>query len=175
MGVDYVRLEREWSRFSAGMSAVPKGAKHLPLVFRYKEASENTRSLLHAWGFYVMEKQTSAPLLFAHSRSFPVTYREPPPPRFNHLVLEGFAPAMASPNWVCDVLRADGVVEGDCDAVWRSRWAEFWRSAEPQFDHVLMWAAPKDVLALVPAEYRVVFQRDELIILARSDEKTTPE
>ena len=68
MGVDYVRLEREWTRFTAGMAAVPTGATLLPLVFRSKEVSDNTRNLLHPWGFYVMEKQTSAPLLFAHSR-----------------------------------------------------------------------------------------------------------
>ena len=48
-----------------------RGAKLLPLLFRRQLTSENTRSLLHAWGFYVMEKQTSAPLLFAHSRSLP--------------------------------------------------------------------------------------------------------
>jgi hypothetical protein len=29
--------------------------------------SDNTRSLLHDWGYYVTEKHTSAPLLFAHS------------------------------------------------------------------------------------------------------------
>ena len=71
---------------------VPEGATLLPLVFRSKGTSENTRSLLHAWGYYVVEKQTSAPLLFAHSRSFALMYREPPDTQFNHLVLESFAP-----------------------------------------------------------------------------------
>jgi hypothetical protein len=169
MGVDYIRLERDVGRFTAGLSVVPEGSKLLPLVFRSKGTSENTRSLLHAWGFYVVQKLTSAPLLFAHSRSFPVMYRDPPPVQFNHLVLEGFAPAMGSPNWVCDVLRSEGMPTADCGAAWRARWAEFWSQAEPRFDHVLMWSAPREVLSLVPADYRVVFQKDELTVLARVD------
>jgi hypothetical protein len=167
MGVDYVRLERDLDRFTAGLSVVPEGSKLLPLVFRSKATSQNTRSLLHAWGFYVVQKLTSAPLLFAHSRSFPVVYREPPPVQFNHLVLEGFAPAMGSPDWVCDQLRSQGVATADCGAAWRARWAEFWSQAEPRFDHVLMWSAPREVLPFVPAAYRVVFQKDELTVLER--------
>jgi hypothetical protein len=167
MGADYVRLRRDWSRFTAGIGAVPEGATLLPLVFKSKGTSENTRAMLHAWGFYVTERLTSAPLLFAHSRSFPVMYREPPDTQFNHLVLESFAPSMASPDWTCGILRSGGVVEDDCEAAWRARWADFWRKAEPKFDHVLMWAAPHAVLAQVPPHYRVAFQRDELTIFER--------
>ena len=174
MGVDYVRLRGEWTRFTAGMGAVPEGATLLPLVFRRKIVSDNTDNLLHAWGFYVTDKLTSAPLLFAHSRSFPVMYREPPDPRFNHLVLESFAPSMATPDWGCGVLRSGGVAVDDCGALWRERWAEFWRSAEPKFDHVLMWDAPRDVIALVPPGYRMTFQRDELTIFERQDPSGGP-
>ncbi len=169
MGVDYVRLDREWARFTAGLDAVPVGAKLLPLVFRRQEASKNTRSLLHAWGFYVTERRTSAPLLFAHSRSFPLMYREPPPLQMNHLVLESFAPSMASPDWLCGSLRSGGVVIEDCEGEWRTLWADFWRQAEPRFDHVLLWGTPPAVMELVPGSYRVVFQQGELTILARRD------
>ncbi|HEX3772137.1 MAG TPA: hypothetical protein VHV30_14775 [Polyangiaceae bacterium] len=168
MGADYVRLRRDWSRFTAGMSAVPEGAKLLPLIFRSKGTSENTRVLLHAWGLYVAEKQTSAPLLFAHSRSFPVMYSRPPEdPQFNHLVLESFAPSMISPDWQCGILRSGGIALDDCNAAWRARWADFWKRAEPDFDRVLMWSAPRDVIAQVPPRYRVAFQRDELTIFER--------
>jgi hypothetical protein len=68
---------------------------------------------------------------------------------------------------MCNVLRSGGIVIQDCEGEWRERWADFWREVEPQFDHVLMWRAPKEVEALVPADYRVVFQRDELTILER--------
>jgi hypothetical protein len=167
MGFDYVRLDRDLGRFTAGIAAVPEGAKLLPLIFQSKGVSDNTHTLLHAWGFYVVQKQTSAPLLFAHSRSFPLMYREPPATQFNHLVLESFAPSMASADWTCSILRSGGVAVDDCVALWRSLWTSFWRGAEPEFDHVLMWSAPKDVLAMVPPEYRVAFQRDELTILER--------
>lgn len=167
LGVDYVRLDRERARFTAGISVVPEGATLLPLVFRSKGTSENTRSLLHAWGYYVVEKQTSAPLLFAHSRSFALMYREPPDTQFNHLVLESFAPSMGTSDWMCGLLRSGGVAIQDCEGEWRERWREFWSAAEPRFDHVLLWSAPTEVMALVPPEYRVVFHRDELTILER--------
>jgi hypothetical protein len=173
MGYDYVRLDRDLGRFTAGIPAVPEGAKLLPLIFQSKGASDNTHTLLHAWGFYVVQKQTSAPLLFAHSRSFPLMYRDPPAPQFNHLVLESFAPSMASPDWGCSILRSGGVAVDDCVGMWRSQWAAFWRGAEPEYDHVLMWSAPKEVLAMVPSQYRVAFQRDELTILERKPDAVT--
>ena len=93
------------------------------------------------WGLYVMQKQTSAPLLFAHSSAFPVMYREPPTPRFNHLILESFAPSMRTPDWMCSSLLAGGVFVDDCDGEWRRRWEEFWHEAVPLYDHVLFWDA----------------------------------
>ena len=168
MGVDYVRLEGDRQKFVAGMNAVPEHAHLLPLLFKRQLTSENTRSLLHAWGYYVIEKETDAPLLFAHSRSFPVMYREPPPARFNHLVLEKFAPTMASPAWMCDTLRAGGVVT-DCITLWRDAWEDFWREAVPAYDHVLMWDPPAEVMALIPQAYRVSFRQDRLVILERID------
>jgi hypothetical protein len=168
MGVDYVRLDRDRQRLSAGISLVPEGARLLPLIFNQKGTSENTRSMLHAWGYYVTEKQTSAPLLFAHSRSFPVMYRKPPPIQFNHLVLEGFPPTMISAEWECSMLRSAGIAEADCVATWRDRWAEFWRQATPQFDYVLMWEAPPEVLALVPPQYRLKLSQDGLAIFERT-------
>ena len=174
MGVDYLRLDADRAKFTAGIAAVPENARLLPLVFKHKETSENTRSLLHAWGHYVVEKRTSAPLLFAHSRSFPVMYREPPPAQFNHLVLESFAPSMGSPYWMCNVLRAGGVHENDCEGAWRREWAEFWDEAKPRFDHVLMWGAPEEAQALVPPEYRIVFRQEKLTIYRRVDAAGRP-
>jgi hypothetical protein len=174
MGVDYVRLDRDHAKVTAGIPAVPEGARLLPLIFNQKGTSENTRSMLHTWGYYVTEKQTSAPLLFAHSRSFPVMYRTPPPIQFNHLVLEAFASTMRSPEWECSMLRVAGIVEPDCAATWRERWAEFWRQVTPQFDHVLMWEPPREVLALVPPNYRLTFSQDRLAIFERVSGPPSP-
>lgn len=166
MGVDFLRLEKDRQRFIAGMSEVPEGSRLLPLLFRHKGVSDNTRSLLHAWGFYVVEKHTAAPLLFAHSRSFPVMYATPPPTRFNHLVLEGFAPDMARPADVC--FSTPHVFPDDCDALFRARWGEFWRDATPMFDRVLLWEPTPEALAQVPPAYKPVFRQDELVVMART-------
>jgi hypothetical protein len=166
--VDYVRLDRDRAKLTAGIDVIPEGARLLPLLFSRKLTSENTRSLQHAWGFYVLEKRTTAPLLFAHSRSFPLIYKEPPPPRFNHLVLESFAPAMRDAKWMCRVDLTQGVPT-DCEGAWRTRWAEFWAEATPLYDYVLMWDATPEALALVSPAYGVAFTRDRLIILRRND------
>jgi hypothetical protein len=165
MGVDYVRLDRERQEFTAGMDAVPEGSRLLPLLFRQKGVSSNTRNLLHLWGYYVVERQTSAPLLFAHSHSFPVTYRATPPTRFNHLVLEAFAPEADTPRDVC---RAAARYE-ECDQLFDATWKRFWEDATPRFDHVLLWDATPEVLAAVPKAYERKFDRGRLIVLARRD------
>jgi len=170
MGADFLRLERDRERFTAGIQAVPEGARLLPLVFKQKGTSENTRSLLHAWGFYVTDKYTSAPLLFAHSRSFPVMYSAPPPVRFNQLVLENFAATMKSASSFCE---SPTVVVDDCRALYRDRWAEFWRDATPLYDHVLMWEPSDEALELVPPEYRMTFRQGSVVVLERADAGAT--
>jgi hypothetical protein len=169
MSVDYVRLERDRREFTAGIASVPRGARLLPLLFRSKSTSENSRNLLHAWGFYVVEKDTSAPLLFAHSRSFPVMYREPPPDRWNHLVLEGFAPGMQSAAGMCGFLHQNNLRPDDCETEYRERWSEFWKDATPRFDHVLLWEATPEARANVPAAYVPVFEQGKLVVLERRD------
>ena len=57
-------------------------------------------------------------------------------------------------------------------AFYAETWREFWRDAVPRFDHVLMWGASKAALAELPNEYRIVFQQDELVILARGSTVT---
>lgn len=171
MGTDFVRLERDRQRFTAGVSSVPEGAKLLPLVFEHKGVSENTRSLLHAWGFYVTERNTSAPLLFAYSRSFPVMYSVPPPIRFNDLVLENFAATMKTSANFC---QSNRVVTSDCQSEYRARWADFWHDATPLYDHLLLWQPSEEALALVPPEYSVAFRQDGLVIMQRGSSGSGP-
>jgi hypothetical protein len=165
MGVDYFRLDKERQEFAAGIEAVPEGARLLPLLFRHKGASVNTRNLMHMWGYYVVEKRTSAPLLFAHSHSFPVTYSAPPPVRFNHLVLESFAAEATTPGSVCHAAaRFD-----DCDALFASTWRKFYAEATPLFDHLLLWDPTPEAIAVVPSNYTLTFQRGRLRIYERRD------
>ena len=165
MGIDYARLDEERQEFSAGIEAVPEGAHLLPLLFKHKGASDNTRNLLHMWGYYVVERKTSAPLLFAHSRSFPVTYSEPPPIRFNHLVLESFAPEMSTPTTMCKTAsRFD-----DCDALFEMTWQKFFAEATPLYDHLLLWEPTPEAIAMIPNDYERTFSRGRLMIYARRD------
>jgi hypothetical protein len=165
MGVDYVRLDRERREFSAGIEVVPEGARLLPLLFKHKSASVNTRNLLHMWGYYVVERRTAAPLLFAHSHSFPVTYSVPPPIRFNHLVLESFASEMTDPSAVCHAAtRFD-----ECEALFVATWQKFYADAMPLYDHLLLWEATPEATAMIPKNYHRTFQRGRLMIYARDD------
>ena len=165
LGVDYVRLDRDRARFTAGIGAVPERARLLPLLFRTRVTSDNTWSLLHAWGYYVLAKHTSAPFLFADSRSYPVTERAPPPP----IVARALDIArLADAESFCRRVRGEGVVVADCDAAWRAEWASFWSEAAARFDHVLVWYAPDAVLTTVPPAYRVAFRSDPLVVLERA-------
>ncbi len=168
MGVDFLRLDRERREFTAGIPYVAERATLLPLLFSHKASSDNTRSLLHYWGYYVIEKKTSAPLLFAHSHSFPVMYSEPPPARFNHLPLEGFAVSTSTPAALCTRLAEGNVTVNDCGEEFRRVWKAFWDEATPRFDHVLTWDVTQEARALVPPAYRLVFEQGRLGIYARS-------
>ena len=123
--------------------------------------------LFRSWGYYVVEKHTTAPLLFAHSRSFPVIYSTPPSVRMNHLMLEGFSQSMGNPAWLCGELHNFGVVVNDCAVEYRTRWQEFWAEVGPMHTHFLLWDASPAVLANVPAEYKLLMERGRLRIYAR--------
>jgi hypothetical protein len=73
---------------------------------------------------------------------------------------------MASSARMCGWLRAGGIVI-DCDRAWQEGWEEFWRDAEPRYDHVLLWEPPAEVMAILPPAYRVSFKQDRLVILER--------
>jgi hypothetical protein len=167
MGADYLRLERDRREFIAGIPVVPEGARLLPLLFNHKATSDNTRNVLHLWGYYVLAKHTSAPLLFAHSHSFPVIYTAPPPPRFNHLVLESFAANARDPGAVCKRLFEGNVIVNDCDVAFRALWGAFWDEATPRYDYLLVWDGTPSARAVIPPAYSVVFEEGRLAIYQR--------
>ena len=167
-GADYLRLDRDRAAFTAGVDAVPARATLLPLMFEHARTSDFTASLTHAWGYYTVSKDTSAPLVFAVERSYAITYREFPPRALIPPALDRFAESFATPAQVCRALRR---IPSDaaCEATWRELWSGFWREAEPRFTHVLTWAMPSEARALIPARYRRVFAAAALEIYARDD------
>ncbi len=166
--VDYVRLDREATELTRAMDKVPVGAKLLPLVFRSKRTSENTQSLLHVWGYYVAERQTSAPLLFAHSRSFPVMYKAPPSLQLHQKSLESFSRNMGTPDTLCSELASIGIRAHDCTDLWQQRWREFFSDVTPAFTHVVTFDAPGELPAL-PSQYHRVYSDGRVSLYARDE------
>jgi hypothetical protein len=174
MGVDYVRLDRDNAEFTAGMDAVPARATLLPLLFQHSKTSDFTASLTHAWGYYTVQKDTSAPLVFAVERSYPITYRDFPPRRLIPPALDQFAELRGTPAQVCKILH-QVPVDAACTAAWRQLWNDFWRDAEPRFSHLLTWAIPSEARPMIPERYRRIFAAGELEIYARKTAATTAE
>ena len=167
LGADYLRLDRDRKEFVAGIPYVPERAKLLPLVFDSRGASVNTRPLSHTWGFYVDAKRTAAPRIFAASRMFGVSYREPPDPQTDQVGMERFTGAMHDPDSYCASEADRGIRVGDCVERWRGIWRAFWADVEPRFDWLLLWDTPPATLAEVPRDYEDVFVQGRLRIMKR--------
>jgi hypothetical protein len=166
LGIDYVRLDHDRAAFTAGMDAVPAQATLLPLLFEKGRTSAFTASLTHAWAYYTVVKNTSAPLVFAVERSYPISYRDFPPPALIPPALDRFAELNGTPAQVCKILRQSSV-DAACMAAWRELWNAFWRQAEPRFSHVLTWAIPAEARPMIPERYHRIFAAGELEIYAR--------
>ncbi len=170
--VEYRRLDADRQAFVGAMNEVPEGAALLPLVFDTKASSENTRPMLHAWGYYVLEKRTKAPLLFAYSRAYPVYYRERPPEQLNAGLLELVGQNLGDKRAVCNMLKRSGAAE-NCGELYAEFWRQFWTLATPRFTHVLLWGAPSDALAAMPAEYTQTVSRGKLQLFERATSTRT--
>ena len=168
MFADYRILERERLEFVSARAEVAKGARLLPLVFDPKGQSENTRPLLHAWAYYMTERETTAPLLFAHSRQFAVTYREDPPEQLNHLLLERVPQRFGGRSQACALLSTAGATT-DCGVLYDQFWNRFWSKTEPQFDHLLLWSPPPEAIAHIPASFKLRVERGPLRLYVREE------
>ncbi len=136
LGLDYARLSAEVDRYAS--ADVPSGARVLPLTFETKGSSENTAPLEHAWGLYAVRHGAMVPpFVFGHSPSFPVSYKAPQPSPFDDLQYRAFLESHAS----C----SSPACESD--------WTDFWERALSRFDRLIVWRAPPQVLARIPARY----------------------
>jgi hypothetical protein len=168
LGVDYLRLDGDRAAFAAGISAVPERATLLPLLFKHRKTSDFTASLTHDWAYYVMAKNTSAPLVGAVERSYPITYAVFPPPMLIPPALDRLAELHGTPERHCQadpIAAAEG--EAGCKASWRALWGTFWSQAEPRFTHILTWAMPPAFREMIPASYQRAFLAGDLEIFAR--------
>ncbi|HEX7599710.1 MAG TPA: hypothetical protein VF518_15945, partial [Polyangia bacterium] len=169
LGIDTLRLDRDRAAFAAGIDAVPMQATLLPLLFKQRKTSDFTASLTHAWADYVIAKNTSAPLVFAVERSYPITYREFPPAALIPPALDEMAEKRGTPAQVCKRLRPQRPqVDRACLDEWRREWATFWQQAEPRFSHLLTWAMPDEARPMIPSSYHLIFAADALEIFERT-------
>jgi hypothetical protein len=167
-GVDYVRLDRDRAEVTAGINVVPRHATLLPLMFKRSQTSSFTASLTHAWAYYTVRRDASAPLVFAVERSYPITYREAPPRALVPPALDRFAELRGTAAQVCRSLGRPAADAG-CTQAWRDLWAGFWRDAEPRFTHLLVWGIPPAARAIIPDRYQRIFVEGDLEIYARCD------
>jgi hypothetical protein len=171
LGVDYLRLDHDRAAFTAGMNAVPERAALLPLLFKHEGTRGFTAGLTHAWAYYVLAKNTTAPLVFAVERSYPITYRTFPPAALIPPALDEFAEKHGTAAQVCKLSRptqAERNGDATCTPEWRRQWTRFWQEAEPRFTHVLTWAMPAEARPLLPASYRSAFKNGALEIYERT-------
>ena len=68
---------------------------------------------------------------------------------------------------MCDVVSSR--VVDDCDAMFRTTWQKFFADARPRYDHLLLWEATPEALAMIPSDYEPTFSRGRLKIYARRD------
>ena len=91
-GIDYVQARPRPRRVHRGnRTPYRSGATLLPLLFKHSKTSYFTASLSHAWGYYTVAKNTSAPLVFGVERSYPITYRDFPPRKLIPPAFDQFA------------------------------------------------------------------------------------
>ena len=120
LGIDYVRLDRERARFTAGISRRARGGE--PSAARLPQQGHERE---HAKPASCMGRTTSSRskrALHCSSRirgASPSCTASRRDTQFNHLVLESFAPSMGTPDWMCGLLRSGGVALEDCEGEWR--------------------------------------------------------
>jgi hypothetical protein len=133
LAFDYHQLGLEQALATSALAAVPEGASVLPLVLDAKGSGEHTRPLLQSWGQYTVAKHISAPLLFSHSRSFPVILKAPPAPGQGHLELEHEVRQLT--------LQSCAMNDMNCQSSVNARWSHFWNISAAPYSYVLVIGA----------------------------------
>jgi len=164
-GYALLRMDADVTEFCSGIPFVEKGSRLLPLLFSVKSRGDNIEPVLHAWGHYAIERETSADLLWASRGVDAVQYRTLPPPRFHHDVIQDFPRSMVSAaHWCETLLREVRTVPDDCDRAWAEAWDSYLNDAEKRYTHVLVWDAPAPALELIARHFPIVHRQGRLAI-----------
>jgi hypothetical protein len=164
-GLALLRMDADVAEFRSGLPFVEKGARLLPLLFSVASPGDNIEPVLHAWGHYAIERQTSADLLWASRSVDAVQYQTPPPPRFHHDVIQNMPRQMATAEGWCEtLLREAGTVPDDCRSAWVAEWRSYLSAAQKRYTHVLLWDAPEPAMDIVNDFFPIVHRQGRLAI-----------
>ena len=165
LAIEYRWIAEDWKRVVAAEPAVPVRARLMTLTFDQKgRRGDNTRAFTHVASLFTFDRDAMIPSLFAHSRSFPITYVTFPPRQLEQLSLEGFAGVMSTRDHYCESLNP--IYPRDCDALYRATWRELWDLVEGRYDHALLIDPSDDVLANVPSSYTRDYGRDGVFVFS---------
>jgi hypothetical protein len=169
LNIDVIKASQDHAEIVSGTSAVPQGAKLLPLMFRTRKWAKNTWSLDSTSGYYVYLKHTTAFDVWATNNSMPIVRKSLPHPRFDRCVLRRFLLTDTVSSFCADEKRR-GLPNSQetCKANYAAAWAGLWADVNTEYTHVLMFAPPEDVLRTVPANYKQIFQNGDLRIFERT-------
>jgi hypothetical protein len=165
LAADLFRAEADLDDFTAAAPQVPERARLLTLNFEPRVSSRNTWSLLHASGMYTVLRGVKPQDLWADSPSMPIRYIHAPSYIEDPVTIRLFLGAARSPTAYCERLRHSGLPDIDCAAGWSRVWGTFWQDVQSRYDYVLLWGAPAEVMARIPASYETQMDRGRLKLL----------
>jgi hypothetical protein len=164
LGIEIRSIEHDWRRVVAAEPAVPERSHLLTLAFEAKgRHGDNTYPFVHVSSLFVLDRDAMIPSLFAHSKSFPITYVESPPRQFEQLTLEGVSEKLATRKAFCE--SRDPIYPSECAPTYAAAWSEFWREAAARFDHALLIDASHDVRKNIPASFVTVWDKDDVVVV----------
>jgi hypothetical protein len=165
LAADLFRAEADLDDFTAAAPQVPERARLLTLNFEPRVSSRNTWSLLHASGMYTVLRGVKPQDLWADSPSMPIRYVHAPSYIEDPVTIRLFLGAARSPTAYCERLRHSGLPDIDCAEGWSRAWGTFWQDVQSRYDYVLLWGAPPEVTAQVPASYEKQMDSGRLKLL----------
>jgi hypothetical protein len=158
-------VDRDLREFTAGASHVDRGATLLPLNFDPRAGLRVHSPLLHAWGYYGLERDIISPYFFGTERR-----------TLSRVAARGERPIPAAPDphlpqrlvsgGLCRDLRLALGEEARCEAHLEQTWRTLVRQA-CAFEQVLTWSAPTDLDGRLAPCFRPVFDQGRLRIYRR--------
>jgi hypothetical protein len=150
------------AEYTAGRSAVARGATLLPLNFDGRCGTRVIWPLLHAWAYYGIERNAVAPYLFNVRGGRPASLLRLRSPSALEAPDEALPERLESGAF-CEAMQAAWGAGVDCAALREQAYAELVRLA-CRYDQVLTWAAPPRVAERLSVCFEPAFSGGRLVV-----------